>query len=98
MESAIRYTVPETLLKLTNDLCDLVMSISFFAVWFAVSGVVYFGMGMHRWKPRDQDPFDDEAHPLNPQRLIASIILAAGIGFVAAALILYGFEQTLAER
>jgi len=74
------------------------MSITFFAVWFAVSGLAYFGMGMHKRKSGDPDSPETEVHPLNPQRLIASTILAGGVGFVVAALLIYGFEQTLTVK
>ncbi|MED6308915.1 MAG: hypothetical protein VX624_03330 [Pseudomonadota bacterium] len=74
------------------------MTVTFMAVWFAVSGLLFFGMGMHKRKTGEPDLDVTEVHPFNPKRLFASLVMASGIGFIAAVLILYGFEQTLAER
>ena len=74
------------------------MTVTFMAVWFAVTGLLFFGMGMHKRKTGEPDLDVTEVHPFNPERLFASLVMASGIGFIAAVLILYGFEQTLAER
>ena len=74
------------------------MSITFFAVWLVATAAVFFGMGMHKQKSNEEDPFEDAAPPFSPKRLIASVILAGGLGFLIAALLIYGLEQTLAVK
>lgn len=74
------------------------MSITFIAVWLISAAAVFFGMGMHKRKSNDEDPFENAAPPFSPKRLTASVILSGGLGFLIAALLIYGFEQTLALK